>query len=238
MSNDQRNEGQLLTDVLGMETLCDEITFMLASEAKDQPTATAILGPFWRKDAPIYKAGESIVKGFEDADHTYVFGKVIDFDTGKPIENAEIDIWHTGPNGLYESQDPDQPDMNLRGRFYSNKEGEYELRCLRPTKYPIPGDGPAGELLDLLDRHHWRPAHIHFILSAPGYKPLVTQIFDKTDEYIDNDVAFAVKESLAVDFEPRKGDPKSTFELQYDFKLASYEAAKKYNMAGANVDSI
>ena len=230
MSNEKRNEGQLLTDVLGMESLVDEITYKLASEAGDQPTATAILGPFWRKEAPIYKNGESIVKGFPDADHTSMHGTVVDFDSGKPIENAELDIWHTGPNGLYESQDPDQPDMNLRGRFYTNSDGKYQIYCLRPTKYPIPYDGPAGELLQLLDRHPWRPAHIHFILSAPGYKPIVTQIFDRRDEYIDNDVAFAVKDSLVVDFAPLEGDPKAGFELKYDFSLVSYESAKKHGM--------
>src|ERR1700761_5958061 len=171
MSHEKRNEGQLLADVLGMESLVDDITYTLASEANDAPTATAILGPFWRKDAPIYKMGESIVKGFPDGEHALMFGKIIDFDTGNPIKKAEIDVWHTGPNGLYESQDPDQPDMNLRGRFYTGEDGTYSFYCLRPTKYPIPYDGPAGELLQLLDRHPWRPAHIHFILSAEGYKP-------------------------------------------------------------------
>lgn len=82
-----------------------------------------------------------------------MYGKVIDFTTGKPVRNAELDIWHTGPNGLYENQDPDQADMNLRGRFYTDDNGEYSIYCLRPTKYPIPYDGPAGELLEMLDRH-------------------------------------------------------------------------------------
>ncbi|KAK3697141.1 hypothetical protein LTR37_017637 [Vermiconidia calcicola] len=233
MSNEKRNEGLLLADIFGMESLADEITHKLASEAKDAPTATAILGPFWRRDAPIYRMGESIVKGFPEGDHVMMHGKVTDFDTGKPIENAEIDIWHTGPNGLYESQDPDQPDMNLRGRFYTGPKGEYNFYCLRPTKYPIPYDGPAGEILQLLDRHAWRPAHIHFIVSAPDYKPVVTQVFDRRDENITNDVAFAVKDSLIVDFESRKGDSKAQFELKYDFKLASYESARKHGMRDA-----
>lgn len=233
MSDDKRNEGQLLSDIIGMESLCDEITYTLASEANDLPTATAILGPFWRKDAPIYKMGQSIIQGKLDGDYTFMHGRVLDFDTGEPIENAEVDVWHTAPNGLYENQDPDQPDMNLRGRFYTGKNGEYNFYCLRPTKYPIPVDGPAGELLIALDRHPWRPAHIHFILSAEGYKPLITQIFDRRDEYLTNDVAFAVKDSLIVDFLPREGDPKAQFDLEYDFKLASYESAKKHGMAGA-----
>jgi catechol 1,2-dioxygenase len=232
MSDDRRNEGLLLADIFGLESLADEITSKLATESDDPPTATAILGPFWRKDAPKYKMGDSIVKGFEDGQHTLMSGKVVDFDTGKPIENAELDIWQSATNGLYENQDPEQPDMNLRGRFFTGPDGEYHFYCLRPTKYPIPYDGPAGEVLQALDRHPWRPAHIHFIISAPGYKSIVTQIFDRTDEHIDNDVAFAVKDRLAVDFEPKKNDPKAQFGLDYDFRLVSNEAAKKHGMKG------
>ena len=230
MSDHKRNEGLLLADVFGLESLADEITSKLATESDDPPTATAILGPFWRRDAPKYSMGDSIVIGFPDGDHTLMSGQVVDFDTGRPVENAELDVWHSAPNGLYESQDPDQPDMNLRGRFFTAADGKYHFYCLQPTKYAIPNDGPAGEVLQLLDRHPWRPAHIHFIISAPGYKPIVTQIFDRRDEHIDNDVAFAVKDSLIVDFEPREGDPKAQSDLKYDFRLVSYESAKKHGM--------
>jgi catechol 1,2-dioxygenase len=164
---------------------------------------------------------------------TYMHGKVTDFTTGAPIPNAEIDIWHTAPNGLYEQQDPDQPDMNLRGRFYTDDQGRYDLYCLRPTSYAIPNDGPAGQLLNLLDRHPMRPAHIHFIISAEGYKPVVTQIFDRTDGHITNDSVFAVKDSLIVDFKPLEGNPKAQFELPYEFKLASFEDAKRSGVKGA-----
>ena len=182
MSDDRRNETQLVHDVLGIESLVDEITYTLASQADDQPTATAILGPFWRTNAPRRKMGDSIVLNeIPDGDHTYLFGQVTDWTTGKPIEDAELDVWHTAPNGLYEQQDPNQPDMNLRGRFKTGVDGNFSFYCLRPTSYPIPYDGPAGQLLKMLDRHPYRPAHIHFIVSAPGYKPLVTQIFDKRD---------------------------------------------------------
>ncbi|QIW99165.1 hypothetical protein AMS68_004683 [Peltaster fructicola] len=213
-SDEKRNEGQLFWDILGVESLVDEITYKLASEAQDAPTATAILGPFWRADAPRRKMGDTIVSGIDDGDNTLMHGRVLDFATGEPIEGAEIDIWHTAPNGLYEQQDPNQPDMNLRGLFTTGKDGKYHFYCLRPTSYPIPYDGPAGKLLQLLDRHPMRPAHIHFILSAPGYKPLVTQIFDRRDKHIDNDTVFAVKDSLVVDFMPKEGDPKAHFDLQ------------------------
>ncbi|OCK84215.1 aromatic compound dioxygenase [Lepidopterella palustris CBS 459.81] len=237
MSNDRRNEGQLLCDILGLESLVDEITYKLVADAKDGPTSTAILGPFWRKDAPRRKMGETIVFGIESGDRTYMHGQVIDYRTGKPIEGAELDVWHTAPNGLYEQQDPDQPDMNLRGRFTTGKDGRYNFYCLRPTSYPIPFDGPAGKLLQLLDRHPMRPAHIHFIITAPGYKPIVTQLFDRRDKYITNDAVFAVKSSLVMDFLPYKGDPKADFELAYDFKLASFEDASKFSVAGTTEES-
>lgn len=170
MSTDVRNEGQLVCDVLGLESLVDEITYKLASEAEDQPTATAILGPFWRKDAPRKKMGESIIlKEMSDGERTHMHGTVTDFKTGKPVEGAELDIWHTAPNGMYEQQDPDQPDFNLRGRFTTGPDGKYDFYCLKPTAYPIPFDGPAGRLLQMLDRHPMRPAHIHFIVSFIPY---------------------------------------------------------------------
>lgn len=225
-------------DVLGIESLVDEITYTLASEAEDLPTATAILGPFWRKDAPKRQLGESIVMNeLKGADHTHMYGKVTDFTTGQPISNAEVDVWHTAPNGLYEQQDPDQPDFNLRGRFYTGADGAYNFYCLRPTAYPIPYDGPTGDLLKLLDRHPMRPAHIHFIVSAPGYKPLVTQIFDRRDTHIGDDAVFAVKDSLVVDFVPRQGDPKANFQLEYPFRLVSYAEAAKNGAAGVSQES-
>lgn len=237
MSTDKRNEGQLLSDVIGLESLVDEITYKLATDATDAPTSTAILGPFWRANAPARKMGESIVHDIPDGDHTYMHGTITDYLTGEPIEGAELDVWHTAPNGLYEQQDKNQVDFNLRGRFTTGKGGRYNFYCLRPTSYPIPYDGPAGKLLKLLDRHPMRPAHIHFIVSAPNYKPIITQIFDRRDKYITDDAVFAVKESLVVDFLPRKNDPKADFELPYDFRLATFEEAKNNSLAGTTEES-
>ena len=166
MSDNKRNEGQLLCDVLGLESLVDEITYKLATDAADEPTATAILGPFYRHGAPKLEMGANIVQGVqEDGDRTWMHGTVTDFKTGNPIEGAVIDVWHTAPNGLYEQQDPDQPEMNLRGTFTTGKDGKYSFYCLRPVPYPIPFDGPAGKVLQALDRHPYRPAHIHFLVS-------------------------------------------------------------------------
>lgn len=166
MSDAKRNEGQLLCDILGLESLVDEITYKLASTAADEPTATAILGPFYRHDAPKLPMGSCIVSKEinEQGDRTLMHGTVTDFRTGQPIEGAVVDVWHTAPNGLYEQQDPDQPEMNLRGRFTTGKDGKYSFYCLRPVPYPIPFDGPAGKVLQALDRHPMRPAHIHFLV--------------------------------------------------------------------------
>lgn len=170
MSTPSRNETQLICDILGLESLVDDITSkQLAGSTSAVLTDSAILGPFWRANAPILPMGSSIVHlpSTAAAEHTYLHGRVLSAASGRPLENAVLDIWHTAPNGLYEQQDPNQVDMNLRGRFITAADGKYAIYCLRPTTYPIPGDGPAGKLLQLLDRHPMRPAHIHFIVSAP-----------------------------------------------------------------------
>jgi len=175
MSTDRRNEGQLLCDVIGLESLVDEITFKAAADAKDAVTQSAILGPFFRHDAPLRKMGDTI--SFDtpkDAEIAYMHGVVYDAVTKKPVEAAEIDIWQASTNGLYEQQDPQQQEHNLRGKFRTGKDGSYGFYCIRPTPYPVPDDGPAGELLKKLDRHPFRPAHIHLIVSVPSS---VNQLF-------------------------------------------------------------
>jgi catechol 1,2-dioxygenase len=200
MSDDKRNEGQLMCDVIGVEScvcfyppqpatmlmirpsLVDEITYKLAQEADNPATASAILGPFWRHDTPHYPNGTSIVENCPDGEITYMHGKVIDAETKKPLPGVNVDVWQASTNGLYEQQDPDQREHNLRGVFETDSNGEYGFYCIRPTPYPVPGDGrcigagsigylltifnlgPAGKLLKLMDRHPMRPAHIHIIV--------------------------------------------------------------------------
>jgi len=226
MSNDRRNETQLVCDILGLESLVDEISSKLLRKSSPDSigtTSSAILGPFYRKDAPILPNGASIVapetRDSFAKDLAHFSGRVVD-DKGNPIPNAIVDVWHTAPNGMYEQQDPDQPDFNLRGRFRTDEAGKYSLYCLRPAPYPIPDDGPSGLLLKLLDRHPWRPAHIHVIVTADGYRPLTTQIFDKGDKYLTNDTVFAVKEDLVVEFVTRKDDQDAKWTLVYDFALS------------------
>lgn len=160
MSDAKRNEGQLVCDVIGLESyvtglsncewisdflehsLVDEITFTLADEAKDAPTATAILGPFFRADTPWRQNGEDIVYT-KPADGQMVFmhGRVLDFASKKPLVGATVEVWQASTNGLYEQQDPYQVDCNLRGKFETDEEGRYYFYCLRPTPYPVPNDG-------------------------------------------------------------------------------------------------
>lgn len=279
MSDHKRNETQLLCDILGLESLVDEVTARLLGGGKVTPSA--ILGPFYRHGAPDLPNGTSIVRELSPSvpwyeraieDAVFVYGRVFsspvqlpgmngsngtndEYETGgtdntngtngdhkangitannhangthspngkaKPptiLPGATVDVWHTAPNGLYEQQDPSQPDMNLRGRFTTDASGRFSFYALRPVPYPVPDDGPAGRLLGMLDRRPFRPAHIHFIVEAAGHKTLVTQVFDAEDEFLRDDSVFAVKEELVVRFVGREGDPRARWELEYDFVL-------------------
>lgn len=148
-------------------------------------------------------------------------GQITDLATKKGIPNAVFDIWQASSNGKYDFQDPDnQAPNNLRGKFRADENGFYNLYILHPTAYSLPTDGPAGVLLDLMDRHPFRPAHIHLMISHPDYRTVTTQIFPRKDPYLGTDTVFAVKEDLVVDFNPIKGDPKAEIELEYDVRLA------------------
>ncbi|TEY61225.1 hypothetical protein BOTCAL_0172g00010 [Botryotinia calthae] len=226
MSDHKRNEGQLVCDVIGLESLVDEITFKKAADAVDAPTASAILGPFFRHDAPVLENESSIIQtAVDDGEIVYMHGTVTDHKTKKPIVGATVDAWQASTNGLYEQQDDEQAEHNLRGKFKTDENGHYGFYCLKPTPYPVPFDGPAGKILQLLDRHPFRPAHIHLIVQHANYKPLTTQIFNSQDEYLQNDSVFAVKDSLIVDFVPLKDNPKASLELNYPVILAPQTGA-------------
>ncbi|KFA55262.1 hypothetical protein S40293_04931 [Stachybotrys chartarum IBT 40293] len=221
MSNEKRNEGQLMCDVIGLESLVDDITFTAATRSTNGLTASAILGPFYREDHPIRENGSTISFNTpKDAQVAFMHGRVTDGKTGEPLANAEIDVWQASTNGLYEQQDPDQQDLNLRGKYITDSDGCYSFYLLRPTPYPLPEDGPAAEMLRKMDRHFYRPAHIHLLVRSKGHRQLVTQIFDKDCKYLKNDTVFAVKEELAVEFKPRKGDEKADWDLEYNIALA------------------
>ncbi len=231
LSTDRRNETQLLCDILGLESLVDEI--MSKQPSAPEATPSDVLGPFYRTDAPETPMGGSIVRGLTpampwfdqaQADAVYVHGRVLSGSlSGPAVRGAVLDVWHSAPNGLYEQQDDEQEDMNLRGRVRTDDHGRFAFYALRPAPYPVPDDGPAGRLLTRLDRGVMRPSHIHFIISAPGWRSLTTQLFDSRDRHITDDAVFAVKQELVIDFVPREGDDKARWTLEYDFVLCPEE---------------
>lgn len=233
ISSDKRNEAILASDVLGLESLVDFLdqhaargaTPAATSEASDV-TSSAILGPFWRESAPLLPYGASIIQGGPEGTPVLVQGRVLGAD-GKPVEGATLNVWETAPNGLYEQQDPSQPDYNLRGRFLTDAEGRYAFRAWRPVAYPIPFDGPAGDLLQMMDRHPYRPSHFHFRVRAPGYQELVTQVFDREDKYTDNDSVFAVKDALIIDFKPAPEGSDVEYVVDYDIRLTPAKQAEE-----------
>lgn len=218
ISDVKRNEGILVSDVIGLEALVDTLTH--SSDTADH-TSSAIIGPFYRENSPEYPKGASIIQKEVGGEKTYVSGRIVDTN-GKPLAGVKLEVWHCAPNGLYEQQDPDQPEYNLRGTFYSDENGYYAFIGLRPTAYPIPYDGPAGKLLQIMDRHPMRPGHIHWRVTHPEYHSLITQIYDRDCKYTKDDSVFAVKDDIIVDFIPAKEEFANKGiqnELHYDIAL-------------------
>lgn len=221
MTDGKRNEFILIADILGMESLVDAISH----DAQENETESAILGPFYRPGAPMLPPGASISqRGDTDGPPVLLTGRVTNV-SGDPVANAVLNVWETGPEGLYEQQDPNQPEMNLRGRFKTDENGEYKIKAVRPVSYPIPFDGPAGDLLQWTGRHPYRPAHIHMVIEAEGYRKLISQIYDSSDPYIDNDSVFSVKGSLMVDFEPAPTDMTVDFLVKHNVVLKTEKQA-------------
>ncbi|KDE05605.1 hypothetical protein MVLG_03977 [Microbotryum lychnidis-dioicae p1A1 Lamole] len=229
VSDDKRNEMVLVTDVLGVESLVDMLEHDKYAKAGVDATPSAILGPFYRHSVTPQPMGTSIIREKEPgAPFVHLFGTVFGSD-GKPLNGATLDIWHDAPDGLYDAQSPEKAEHHCRGRFETGEDGKYSLIALGPTAYPIPFDHTAGKVLTMMDRHAYRPAHIHFCVSASGHKTLVTQVFDRKSKYLDDDAVFAVKDSLIVDFVPvshplpngGEFDETPKLELKYDITLAS-----------------
>lgn len=194
MCDDKRQEFILLSDTLGVSMLVDAVNHRLSVGA----TESTVFGPFYRDGAAELPLGANISQDGH-GEPTVVIGKVLSTD-GKPIAHALLDVWETNENGLYEQQDPEQPDMNLRGKFHTDNEGNYYFVGIKPVSYSIPDDGPVGQMLRGLSRHPMRPAHIHMLVSAEGFAPVTTHLFVKGDKYLDSDAVFGTKDSLIVDF--------------------------------------
>ncbi|MFY9987993.1 MAG: dioxygenase [Chthoniobacterales bacterium] len=191
-TTDIHNEGILFADAVGFSTL---VVLMNNGGKGPTETAAALLGPFWRDNSPETPNGRSIVRSPTTGPELFANLRVTDPD-GQPIQGAEVDVWQASPAGFYENQDPEQADMNLRGRFYTDENGKFWFRSVKPACYPVPTHGPTGEMLRAQQRHCYRPAHLHFLGFKPGYKTLITQVFVDDDERLESDVVFGVTKDL------------------------------------------
>jgi catechol 1,2-dioxygenase len=222
ISDEKRNEFILISDILGVEVLVD----MLDHKVTDGESESTVLGPFYRENPPVLPNGSSISqKDYPDSKTVRVQGRILDT-AGQPVSGVTIDVWEDAPNGLYEQQDPDQPDYNLRGRFTTDANGAYSFVALRPEPYPIPYDGAAGELLKYMGHHPWRPGHIHFMIFKDGYQSLISQIYDSETKYLDSDAVFAVKNSLIGKLEKAPEGSDTDLVMNFDFRLKRNSAAR------------
>ncbi len=200
ITDDRRQEFILWSDTFGLSMLVDA----LANPLPPGATESTVLGPFYVPGSPQRPYGASIAEEAAGTP-TWVHGRVLDV-SGEPIAGAELDVWQNGDDRLYAVQNPEAPEDHLRGRFTARADGRYAFLAVRPVPYTIPDDGPVGRMLAATGRHSWRPAHLHLIVRAPGYRTLATHIFDRGSEYLGSDAVFAVKPSLLREFVPRRAD--------------------------------
>jgi hydroxyquinol 1,2-dioxygenase len=201
ITDERRQEFILWSDALGLSMLVDALAHELPAGA----TESTVLGPFYVPGSPQREYGESMVKEEGAGVPAWVYGRVLDV-SGTPIAGAELDVWQNGADMLYAVQRPEAEEDHLRGRYLTREDGTYAFAAVRPVPYPIPHDGPVGQMLDATGRHPWRPAHIHIIARAPGYKTVTTHVFDAASRYLDSDAVFAVKPSLLRTFLERSAD--------------------------------
>ncbi|MEM7032346.1 MAG: dioxygenase [Chloroflexota bacterium] len=224
MCDEDRQEFVLASDMFGLSALVD----MMHNRGQGSATESAVLGPFHTKALPM-EMGATIARGPEEdrGEQAVVRGMIKD-SNGNPIENATLDVWHADDVGFYDVQDEKQPDHNLRGIFKTGADGQYWFRTIKPSPYPVPTDGPVGELLNAIGKHAMRPAHLHFKIDAPGFDQLVTQIYSADSGYLDSDAVFGVKESLLAKYVPNHSAKEASkhdfrtpfFEMDFDFVLS------------------
>jgi len=207
ISDEERHEFVLLSDVLGLSSLVDML------HNRPEGTSSSVLGPFHITGSPPLAVGGDLRRDF-DAQVVLVEGRVKDPD-GQPIPGAKLDIWQTAPNGLYSSQDPDQETYSFHGLQTVGDDGRYAFTTVKPVEYTVPSDGPVGDILRACGRHPWRPSHLHFIAEAEGFRPLVTEVFPEDDQYLDQDTVFGVREDLVMRYQamPAGSFPDAGFDL-------------------------
>jgi catechol 1,2-dioxygenase len=227
LTSDTHNEPVLMAGSLGVSSL---VCLLNNGDNGNTETSQSLLGPFWRMHSPRVANGGSIVRSDTPGPTLFANLRVQDR-AGRPIVGAEIDIWHSSPVGLYENQDPDQAEMNLRGKFTTDAEGRIWFRSVKPAGYPIPTDGVVGRLLQAQDRHPYRPAHVHALVFKEGFKTLTSQVYADDDVNLESDVQFGVTRALVGHFqphhEPHPSEPDVSvpwYTLDYTFVMEPGEA--------------
>ena len=224
LTSESHNEVVLIAGSLGVSSL---VCLQNNGEGGGHETTANLLGPFWRTGSPREDNGASIVRSPTPGDPIFVTGYVADLD-GRPVADAEVDVWNTSGEGLYENQDPRQADMNLRGKFVTDSSGRFSFRTVKPAGYPVPVNGPAGDLLRAQGRHNMRPAHIHFLISKPGYKTQFSQVYSNDDPNLETDAQFGVTATLvgyyvehdtATDPAPDPGVTGTWYSLEHRFVI-------------------
>lgn len=209
----QRQECILLSDTLGLSTLVNTLNDASRTE---HGTHTSLLGPFYRDNVPHKALGESISQG-DDSPPILLWGTVRNA-RGEPLPDARLEIWQTSSHGNYDLQEGDGSQIDFRGVFHTAADGRYHFQTVRPCSYSIPTDGPVGEMLRAQQRHGFRPAHVHFLVNAPGYRELVTALYFP-DPYLESDTVFGaaadlVAEEAAADpAAPVQGLPSVRFDI-------------------------
>jgi protocatechuate 3,4-dioxygenase beta subunit len=225
-TNDSHNEGVLFSDAVGLSTL---VCLLNNGQDGASDTAAALLGPFWRANAPRVENGASILRSPTPGAPLFVDCRITDA-SGAPLSGVSVDVWQASPSGMYENQDAGQADMNLRGVFETDANGRFAFRSVKPAGYPVPTHGPTGEMLAAQRRHPFRPAHLHVLAFRPGFKTLITQIFVDDDEHLESDVVFGVTRALIGDFRKGEGAPPAPgivgewFSLNYTFVMEPGDA--------------
>src|SRR5437763_1756688 len=220
-SNETHNEAVLIAGSLGLSSL----VCLLNNADGQTETDASLLGPFWRMGSPITPNGGSIIRSPTPGTALFVDAWFRD-KQGKPIEGAEVDIWHSSTEGYYENQDPVQADMNLRGIFTTDKDGHIHFRTIKPSGYPIPVDGPTGDLLRAQGRANMRPAHLHFLIHKPGFKTHISQVYSDDDPHLETDSQFGVTRRLIGHYQLHENEPAPApdvkgpwYSLEYTFEI-------------------
>jgi catechol 1,2-dioxygenase len=227
LTTPSHNEVVLIAGSLGVSSL----VCLLNNGDRGQTETTAnLLGPFWRMHSPPAENGASIVRAPTPGEPIFVTARIVDRQ-GRPVAGAEVDVWHTSAEGFYENQDPEQPDMNLRGKFASDADGRISFRSVKPAGYPIPVNGPAGDFLRAQRRHNLRPAHIHFLIHKPGFKTQFSQVYSADDPNIETDAQFGVTETLLGTYVRHENEPAPApdvkgpwYSLHHEFVIEPGEA--------------